>query len=188
MSIPPKPDSPSQTSTRLAPFRLHGRHNILLRQAMPCGRGKGRQLAPGDEAVGRMTVQQGEETLQARQRQGILGGLMDGWMGKTQQGLIRYDMVKKTRTMGWGWVGFFRSPLSVGATFFRDAKKLLFQSMLCFALQQKGGFFWACGPERVVFLNNLKNFTSAPKKTMWKPKKECWGEVSSIVDFRCFFC
>lgn len=147
MSIPPKPDSPSQTSTRLAPFRLHGRHNILLRQAVPCGRGKGRQLAPGDEAIGRMTVQQGEETLQARQRQGILGQIqMDG---ASEQGLIRYPWSKKT-PMGWLGLGFFvLLKCGVGATFFQDPTKVVvpIDALFCFAAKrQMGGLFFACGP------------------------------------------
>ena len=86
-----QPDAPPSQTT----FRLHGRHNILLRQAMPCGRGKGRQLAPGDEAIGWMTVQQGEETLQARQRQGILGQI-DGWMGHPESQGLGYDVVNNT--------------------------------------------------------------------------------------------
>ena len=77
------------------------------------------------------------------------------WMGHPNKDWLDTRGLKKHPWVGWGWV--FSSSWSVvwGPLFFKTLQKLLFQSMLCFALQQKdrwggcflhaahkGWFFW----------------------------------------------
>ena len=123
---------------------------------------------------------------------------MDGWGIPNPKDLDTTWLI--TRNMGWlvGWlVGFFPSPkCGVGATFFQDPTKLLFQSMLCFGFAAKGkmgGFFWPAARKDGSFErgkpSKIKNFTSAQKRNKVEAvKRKSRGEVSSIVDFRLFFC